>query len=192
MLFTDESKFNLHGSDGKVMVWRKPNTELDSANLQPTVKHGGGSVMVWGCMSASGVGELVFIEGMMTKEVYLDILRENLHRSAEKLGIRGTFKFYQDNDPKHKAHVVREWLLYNCPKVLETPPQSPDLNPIEHIWDELQRKVKRVQVTSRADLKRALRAAWDDISPHSTNKLVASMPNRLQEVIKRRGFPTKY
>ncbi|VVC27140.1 Paired domain,Homeobox domain-like,Winged helix-turn-helix DNA-binding domain [Cinara cedri] len=60
----DENKFNIFGSDGRVMVWRKPNKQMDCKHLCPTVKHGGGNVLVWGCMSATGVGNLVFINGI--------------------------------------------------------------------------------------------------------------------------------
>ncbi|GFT68091.1 transposable element Tc1 transposase [Trichonephila clavipes] len=56
VIFSDESKFNIFGSDGRRTVWRKPNTALDPKNLRPTVKHGGGSFMVWGCMASNGVG----------------------------------------------------------------------------------------------------------------------------------------
>jgi len=65
VLFSDESKFNIFGSDGRVMVWRKPNKQMDCKNLCPTVKHGGGNELVWGCMSATGVGNLVFIDSII-------------------------------------------------------------------------------------------------------------------------------
>ena len=55
VIFTDESKFNLYGNDGRCKVW-KPNQELNDANLCPTFKHGGGSVKVWGCTRAGDVG----------------------------------------------------------------------------------------------------------------------------------------
>ncbi|GFT08772.1 transposable element Tcb1 transposase [Trichonephila clavipes] len=61
VIFSDESKFNIFGSDGCRTVWRKPNTALDPKNLRPTVEHGGGSVMIWGCMASNGVENLVFI-----------------------------------------------------------------------------------------------------------------------------------
>ena len=137
VIFTDESKYNVFSSDGKVRVWRQKNTAYEQKNTKATVKHGGGSVMVWGCFAANGVGSLVFIEGNMNAAMYINILRENLHASASKFGIRNTFYFYQDNDPKHKASATREWLLYNCPKVIETPPQSADCNPIENLWEYL-------------------------------------------------------
>ncbi|GFT05189.1 transposable element Tc1 transposase [Trichonephila clavipes] len=89
VIFSDESKFNIFGSDGRRMVSRKPNASHHPKHTIPTVKHGGGSVMVWGCMAASGVGKLVFIDGIMHKMAYLNILQNNLKESADKLGHTG-------------------------------------------------------------------------------------------------------
>lgn len=192
VIFSDESKFNIFRCDGRISVWRKPNTELERRNMLPTVKHGGGGVLVWGCMAASGVGELVFIEEIMDKMLYLNILKNNLSKSAEKLGLAGNYYFQQDNDPKHTAHIVREWILYNTPHTLKTPPQSPDLNPIEHLWDALDKRIRTHDIGSKAQLKQALTEEWAKIGPELTTNLVTSMPNRLKEVIKRKGFPTHY
>ncbi len=101
VIFCDESKFYLFGSDGRTMVWRKPNEELKKLNLHATVKHGDGGVMVWGCFSASGVGNLVFIEGTLNKEGYVKILQDNVLQSPEKMGLGHHFKFWRYNDPKH-------------------------------------------------------------------------------------------
>ncbi|GBM71348.1 Transposable element Tc1 transposase [Araneus ventricosus] len=141
VLFADESKINIFGSDGRIMVWREKNEELNPKNLVRTVKYGGGGALVWGCMSASGLGNLVFIDGIMNHALYLNILRDSLILSAQNLGIGNNFVFHQDNDPKHTALNVRLWCLYNCPQNLKTPPQSPDLNPIEHIWRELEIRI---------------------------------------------------
>lgn len=91
VIFVDESKFNVFGSDGRRFVWRKANTALQLKNLQPTVKHGGGSLMVWGAMGANGVGNLVFIETTMDKHKYLQILKENVKASASKIGLQDDF-----------------------------------------------------------------------------------------------------
>lgn len=192
VLFTDESKFNIFRSDGQSYVWRKANEELRECNLRATVKHGGGSVMVWGCMSASGVGNLHIINGIMDQNKYLDILRQNLIPSVQKLGLDGRYKFYQDNDPKHKALNVRLWLLYNCPHVLETPPQSPDLNVIEHLWAHLEEKLKNHNIRNKSDLEKALFEEWNKIDPAYCQKLVSSMPKRLEAVRKNKGLPTNY
>ncbi|GFS96774.1 transposable element Tc1 transposase [Trichonephila clavipes] len=91
VIFSDESKFNIFGSDGRRTVWRKPNTVLDPKNLRPTVKHGG-SVMVWGCMASNGVGNLVFIDGIMDDKLYIYI-HNNLKESVKKIGFRWKFYF---------------------------------------------------------------------------------------------------
>lgn len=192
VIFTDESKFNLFGSDGKTRVWRKINTAMVEKNLIRTVKYGGGSVMVWGCMSTAGVGNLVFIEGKMDRYAYLNILRGNLKQSAENLGHQQSWIFQQDNDPKHTALVVREWLLYNTPKQLHSPPQSPDLNPIEHLWDELERRVRKLSCSTKEELKSALLQAWRNIPSEVLKNLVHSMPNRIRACIDAKGGPTKY
>lgn len=70
----------------------KKNCELNPNNLIPTVKHGGGSVMVWGCMSAGGVGKLHFIEGTMNHQTYIAILKNN-SRQREKTWTRKSIHF---------------------------------------------------------------------------------------------------
>ena len=138
-------------------VWRKPNSQLQNKNLVATVKNGGSEVMLW--CSASGAGTMEFIDTIMTKESYLDILRRNLRQ--EKLQLPPVYWFQQDNDPKHTAHIVREWLLYNAPMQLKTPPQSPDMNPIEHLWGEIKSNLRNVHPRSKTVLKREIRKIWE-------------------------------
>lgn len=69
--------------------------------------------MVWGCKSAVGVGNLVFTEEIMNKTIYMDILKQNLNHSAEKLKICDKFYFQQDNDPTDTAAEVKIWIAYN-------------------------------------------------------------------------------
>ncbi len=69
VLRSDETKINLFGSDGVKRVWWQPGEEYKDKCVLPAVKHGGGSVMVWGCMSAAGTGELQFIEGTMNANI---------------------------------------------------------------------------------------------------------------------------
>ncbi len=78
VLWFDETKINLFGSDGVKRVWRQPGEEYKDKCALPTFKHGGGSVMVWGCMSAAGTGELQFIEGTMNVNMYWDILKQSM------------------------------------------------------------------------------------------------------------------
>jgi hypothetical protein len=108
-------------------------------------------------MAASRVGNLHFFEGSMNKFVSINILREHLKANAEKLGIQERFAFYHDSDPEYSSHLVRGWCLYNCPKVIKTPPQSPDLNVIENLWAKLETEIRSHSISKKGDLKKALR-----------------------------------
>jgi transposase len=192
VLWSDESKFNLFQSDGMVRVWRKPSEAYKKQCLQPTIKYGGGSVMVWGCMSAKGVGQLVFIDGIMNSEVYLTILDENLQQSAHKLGLKSKLIFQQDNDPKHTAKIITKFLQEKKVEKLPWVAQSPDLNPIEHLWDEMGRKMKEQKVQNKQELRELVVEVWKSISSSVTQKLVNSMGRRIREVIKNKGGSTRY
>ena len=72
--------------------------------VMPTVKHGRGNVMVWGCMSASDVGELHFIEGNINSNMYCEILQQSMTPSLQKLGRRAVFQ--NDNDSKHTSKTT--------------------------------------------------------------------------------------
>ena len=128
----------------------------------------------------------------MDKYAYLNILRRNLKQSAEELGLGSGYYFQQDNDPKHTAHILKLWLLYNVTNPLRTPPQSLDLNPIEHLWDSLEREIRQHSITSKSMLKDVLQEEWAQIASTETSWLVDSMPKHLAEVLKRRGYPTSY
>ncbi len=96
VLWSDETKINLFGSDGVKRVWRQPGEEDKDKCVLPTVKHGDGSVMVWGRMSTAGTGELQFIEGTMNANMYCDILKQSIIPSLQRLGHRAVFQ--HDND----------------------------------------------------------------------------------------------
>ena len=72
----------LSGTDGFNTVWRRKGEEYKEKCMVPTVKHGGGSVLMWGCMSAAGVGELHFIDGIMNSEMYCSILKTKMLSSS--------------------------------------------------------------------------------------------------------------
>ena len=96
-LGSDETKIKLFGLNAESHIWRKPGTI-------PTVKHGGGSIMLWGCFSVAGTGRLVRIEAKMIGEKYREILDENLLQSAQDLRLGRRFTFQQDR--KHTAKTT--------------------------------------------------------------------------------------
>ncbi|GBM91397.1 hypothetical protein AVEN_204270-1 [Araneus ventricosus] len=128
-------------------------------------------------MAISGVGNLDFIDGTMNKYVYLDIRERNLKQSARNLGISRHFKLYQDNDPKHSADICKLWVLYHCPVVIKTPAESPDINPIEHVWDYLQQKINEHNISNKQELRKHLIEEWAKINGSFCAKLMKSMSN---------------
>lgn len=197
VLWSDESKFQIFGSSRRVYVRRSQREKMLPACIIPTVKHGGGSVMVWGCFSRAGVGDLVKIEGIMKKEQYLDILKNNAVPSGSRL-IGKKIVLQQDNDPKHTAKICKMFVEQQeqegTLKNMEWPPQSPDLNPIELLWEELDRKVRQQCPTSQTTLWAILQDSWQSISDETIEKLIDRMPRLCTAVIKAKGgfFDEKY
>jgi transposase len=195
VIWSDETKINRFGSDGRVWVWKKKGEPRTKRHIQPTVKHGGGSVMVWGCFTRQGVGRMCKIEGTMDGKVYAAILDNNLPQTAKDLMMRHTgFIFQQDNDSKHCSQIAREWCEDHNIELLDWPAQSPDLNPIEHLWSHLKRQLNedKFKPTSMHELKRRIDEEWGKITPEVCRKLVDSMPRRIAEVIKAKGGHTSY
>ena len=192
VIWSDESKFEVFNQKRRQRVWRTSKDAYKKGMIQSTVKHGGGNTLVWGCFSYSGIGNLVEINGIMTGLGYLDIIKDNLQVSAEKMNIGDNFIFQQDNDPKHTSKVVKAYFSSEGINVLEWPAQSPDLNPIEHLWAILDSKLIRERVTNKTLLFSELQRAWEAIDISLLKSLVESIPKRLQAVIEAKGLNTKY
>lgn len=192
IMWSDETKIELFGKNYKRYVWRGINNAYDEKNTIPTVKHGGGSLMFWGCVSYKGTGNLVKVEGKMNAASYQKILEENLHSSARNLRMGRTWTFQHDNDPKHKAKSTCQWLQQHKVKVLEWPSQSPDLNIIEPLWGDLKRAVHARQPKNLQELEAFCKEEWAALPSEKIKRLIDNYHKRLKAVIDAHGGNTQY
>ena len=151
--------------------------------------------MVWGCMGWNGVGKLVEVEGKMDAQQYCEILNEGIVESFEKLGMEeGERYFQQDNDPKHTSKMAQAWFKDHGFNVMKWPAQSPDLNPIEHLWHHIKTKLGGYEEPPKGihELWEQVETEWEKIEAGVCQNLIESMPRRVEAVWKAKGGYTKY
>lgn len=194
VMFSDESRFCLYKHDGRNRVYRRPNERYIQGCIEEKVAYGGGSVHVWAGISSESRTELVVIEnGTLTAERYvIEILNDHVGPFLMDMGENAIFM--QDNARPHTAQIVFEYFQEVGITRMEWPARSPDLNPIEHAWDELGRRVRQRNAPpiSLRELKEALIEEWQNIPQNRLKNLVESMPNRITALLQARGRNTKY
>jgi len=191
VLWSDEVMFSVAGNTGS-SVYRRPGSDpLDPRYTKKTIKFPD-IIMVWGCFSYHGVGELVVLpkNTRMNKNNYLELLCDHLPNSFEKC--RAEF-FMQDGAPCHTALDVKQWLR-DCQVEFfdDWPGNSPDLNPIENIWAIMKRELRGRDTSLLARLEAEIHHVWDNLKPQLLQNLADSVPRRLKECLKRKGIPLKY
>lgn len=127
------------------------------------MKHGGGSMMIWGCLTWNRTGRLCWVKERMDARQYCKILEEGLLGTiADKKTGMGAIIFQQDGDPKHCSKLATTWFEDHAIKVLPWAPSSPDINLIEHAWDALDKQLRRRDhlPTSEDQLWEVLQEEW--------------------------------
>lgn len=195
IVFSDESRFCLWKHDGRIRVRRRGGERDDETciarrHTAPTM-----GIMVWGAISYDSRSVLVRIQGTETAASYVEhILRPVMLPFLQGLenGI-----FQQDNARPHTAHHTRRFLTENNVPLLPWPARSPDLSPIEHVWDMIGRRLLRNPnpASTTDELFEQVNTAWTEIDQETIRTLIPlinSMPDRISECIRKRGGYTHY
>lgn len=190
VLFTDESRFCLHQADGRLRVWRRQGERMAANCVLQADSWGARSIMVWGGISRDYRTRLHVFQGRITAAVYQDVLQTiavPFLRNHRRLAV-----LQQDNATPHTAWTTQDYLRQQHVTTLPWPSLSPDLSPIEHLWDELGRRVNRHNPRTLDQLQATLFQEWDNIPQTRVTRLVGSMRSRCNAIIAARGGHTRY
>ena len=195
VIWSDETKINHIGSEGKKWAWKKTGEGPSDRLVEGIVKFGRGSLMIWGCMTWDGVGMACKIDGNMDTDIYIQILEDGLQQTLEYYGkTPDDIIFQQDNDPKHTSRRAKQWFFDHGYEVMVWPVQSPDLNPLEHLWFLLKRRLGEYSEPPKGilELWEHIQVEWEKIEVGECQRLIESMPRRIEEVIKAKGGHASY
>ncbi|GFX91717.1 transposable element Tcb2 transposase [Trichonephila clavipes] len=194
VLFSDESWFSLSSNCRRQLIWRESGTAYRPENIQEKDRYPTCSIMVWAGIMINGHTRLhVVANGTMTGQRYIDevlLLHVRLFRGAAG----DKFVFMDDNATCHRTLAVQDCLDSKCIKRLVWPARSPDLNPIENVWDALGRQVagRNYPPTNKNTLIRAFTEEWDKLPQQLLDNVVQSMVRRVECCITLHGGHIPY
>ncbi|GBN23970.1 Transposable element Tc3 transposase [Araneus ventricosus] len=149
--------------------------------------------MVWAAFGFNGQVGLAFLDGRKNSPKYIEILENHLMPFAENIE-GGNWKYHHDNAPIHTSNATKNYLNSKNVTVLEWPPMSPELNPIENVWCIMSRNVYENggQFYAVNALKTAIESAWYNLEPEILKTLNMSLEKRVYDVILNNGKTLNY
>lgn len=175
--------------NGKVLVKRRKKERYNLDKLvTPEVQNTKNKVNLVGIISYNGPNMIYSVPTKLKAKHFKQLLRTKIRPLLTKN------KVLLDNAKIHARGVV--YLRQNGVTVLDFPPKSADLNPIENVWAQLQKimntKLRCRTVSNKPDLIELIRSSWKEIPPSVINSCILSMPRRLMKVIQVKGRQTRY
>ncbi|GFS96348.1 transposable element Tcb2 transposase [Trichonephila clavipes] len=137
VLFTDESRFSLSNDSHHILIWRERGSRNHPSNIIERDRYGGRGVLVWGGIMLGSRTDLhIFDAGSVNGTRYCnEILLPYVRLFRGAIGLQ--FLFMDDNAPRHRTVAAKQLLESEDIECMDGPARSPDLNPIEHVWDFL-------------------------------------------------------
>ncbi|GFW24158.1 transposable element Tcb2 transposase [Trichonephila clavipes] len=195
VLFTDESRFSLSSDSHRILIWRERGSRNHPSNIIERDRYGGRGVLVWGGIMLGSRTDLhIFDAGSVNgtrycNEILLPYVR--LFRSA--MGLQ--FLFMDDNTPCYRTVAAEQLLEREDIERMDWPARSPDLNPIEHVWDFLGRRLaaRTLPPVTIRELRLALEDEWTAMPQQLIDTLILSMGRRCETCLAVREIisPTK-
>lgn len=172
---------------------RRPNEKYHPDCVVQTVKHPV-TVMIWSVISSKGLGRLYVVENTMRQDQYRRVLETRLIPQMDEWFGNGRKIFMQDGAPCHTAKSIKRFLEDKRIPLLRWPGNSPDMNPIENVWECLKRELSRDKITTRVQLIERIVYHWNHNEKLSqiAQKCIESMPRRIEALMKAKGGSTKY
>ncbi|CAN9501504.1 unnamed protein product [Ophioblennius macclurei] len=197
VVWSGESSFFLYHVDGKVRVRRLPGEHLaPGCAADRGCEEGAGSLMLWAMFCWDTLGPALHVDSGLDPQSYLDIVADHVHPFMGVMFPEGGGLFQQDNAPCYVADSVQRWFEEHDQEftVLTWPPNSPDLNPIEHLWDLLDKQIQAMEDPPHTlqDFKDLLLTFWCQIPQETFRSVVQSMPERVSAVFASQGGLTQY
>lgn len=191
VLFSDETHFYL-GHHGREYVQRPHGAALDPHYTRKDHAPLRGKVSLWGCICAHGLGHAELYVDSLDARRYQTILGLNLVASARQFWPRGQWWFQQDNWTVHTAATSRAWFHTHGVDVLDWPAWSPDLNPIEELWNDLKRHVYQRSPATMEQLEQFISEEWAATDLNFIARICTNMPHRLQQLLANSGHKIPY